>query len=96
MAKVYTAQEMRNRAYDEEHFWNDHVTAAMLRQAADALECKENRNKKYEYGYRIKVGKSVIVREFDTKAEAVQELIGNWGDGEIVRRSVGEWEDVKV
>lgn len=67
----------------------------MLRQAADVLEREKNRNKKYEYGYRSKVGKSVIVREFDTKAEAVQELIGNWGDGEIVRRSVGEWEDVK-
>lgn len=43
MAKIFTANEMRARANLESNTWGDRTTAAMLRQAADFMERKEQR-----------------------------------------------------
>ena len=91
MSKVFTAQEMRQRADEEERHWHDHVSAAMLRQAADALERKEKREKMYEYGYRDKIG-CVPSCHFETEDVARMCAINN---PTIVRRPVGEWEEAE-
>lgn len=85
MSKVFTAQEMRQRADEEERHWHDHVTAAMLRQAAADLE----REKEYEYAIRYPNG-SVSKMHYN-------DIIGSKSfvfHTKILRRPVGEWEEV--
>lgn len=52
MSKVFTAKEMRTRANLESNTWGDMTTAAMLRQAADALEREEKRGGSELDGWR--------------------------------------------
>lgn len=85
MSKVFTAQEIRQRAFEEEIFWRDHLTAAMLRQAADLME----REKKYEYTH--KYGDDVIAVNHTDDVEKCFVPMG----AVMVRRPVGEWEEVK-
>ena len=84
-SKVYTAEEMRHRANQEQHLWNDRTTAAMLRQAADAME----REKKYEYTH--KYGDDVIAVNH---TDDIRKCFVPMG-AVMVRREVGEWEEVK-
>ena len=96
MSKVFTAQEMRVRADKEERHWHDHVTADMLRQAADALERKEKRGKKYEYAVKWLDENSVAnnMGEHRKWAESIVRDVGS-SKVRLVRRPVGEWEEVK-
>lgn len=105
MCRKYTAQEMRQRADMEQYLWNDSTTAAMLRQAADAMEREEKRKQYHEYI----AGCSGVKREkkyeyvcyghvFHTFNGAMIYSIENECQGQrptIVRREVGEWEEVK-
>ena len=88
--RVCTAQEMRIRADYLEVALADAKTAAMLRQAADMME----REKKYEYGI-LPCGTNGV---YQTRAAAeLQQLILEQSGYKypIVRRTVGEWEEVK-
>ena len=106
-SKVYTAQELREMvnyamvATRGMRGWcvdNERSAALqeMLRQAADALD----RKKKYEYTlkYLAKDGSCYVSRfHNDTQDEA--ERYSNTFNGEtfvVLRRQVGEWEEVKV
>ena len=98
MARKYTADEFRqiadafelrgvvarihNGIGEREIFARDIV--AMLRQAADELE----REKRYEYG----VFESYGVDEYDS-LEHARRVAGK--NARVVRRSVGEWEEVE-
>lgn len=105
----YTAQEMRDVAdfYERNAYQvrakvmsnsilaNIHESVAMLRQAADAME-REEREKKYEYA--IEWHNGVIERGTFNRARALSEVKGSNIHGvvcKLVRREVGEWEDVK-
>lgn len=94
--KTYTAQEMRDRAKGCE-FNGDLITTAMLRQAADALEREEKQPKKYEYGVRTHTGE--IYGQSEDIVEVCDEVAFVNADGpticDLVRRPVGEWEEVK-
>lgn len=100
MAK-YTAVEMRSAAsyvetYDvfEDH---DREIASMLRQAADMME----RERKYEYAIKYKKGWSACVERmskthYESDALALADacpLVTE--ETKLVRRAVGEWEEVK-
>lgn len=82
--KMYTAQEMRVRADYLEGALADAKTAAMLRQAAGAME-REDREKKYEY--------SVVLSGFVSNMHD-EDYPSTSGNIPIVRREVGEWEEV--
>lgn len=91
--KRYTAQEMRDMA----DLFDYGMTAEMLRQAADDLECE----KRYEYSVKY-VGKvSGIEIGRETYVYGSKELAMKAGEsykGEkavLIRRAVGEWEEVK-
>lgn len=109
MTKQYTAQDMRdaslwfyyppNSTGKAKDFDRIEISA-MLRQAADMMERKE-REKKYEYAIRYKKGRSECIErmskthyESDVLALAdacplvTEETV-------LVRREVGEWEEVK-
>ena len=95
-SKIYTAQEMREMA-DELDDAIYTTAAAMLRQAADALEREETREKNYQYAVKWNgVAISYISSTAEEARNAVKELNA---DGltiaRLVRREVGEWEDVK-
>ena len=90
----YTAQEMRVRADYLEVALADAKTAAMLRQAADMMEREEKREKKYEYGI-LPCGTNGV---YQTRVAAeLQQLILEQSGYKypIVRRKVGEWEEVE-
>lgn len=93
MKKKYTAQEMRDMANCLHYNSPTKLTieaAAMLRQAADAME-REERERKYEYAVRnldgvvIDIHKDTKIRAIDCKIEKKET---------VVRREVGEWEEV--
>lgn len=86
MSKIYTAQEMRERAEMCERY-SDVATAEMLRQAADALE----REKKYEY----RITTVVADYGFLTLEKAKEFKRHHKLDEPIFRREVGEWEKLK-
>lgn len=83
--KRYTAQEMRVRADYLEGALADAKTAAMLRQAADMMECE----RKYEYAEKFKEG---IVSYLHR--EKPMDCCDMYSGSVKVRRSVGEWEEV--
>ena len=100
-SRIYTAQEMREMA-NREKFKCSFVTrtlnggiildctsdvCAMLRQAADALEREEKREKKYEYAEKYSEGYVSCIHE--------QSMLIHCNFGVAVRREVGEWEEVK-
>lgn len=108
MAEVYTAQEMREAAdnfwvsgvisevKDEDgrvvkQIKNDAIIA-MLRQAADALEREERREKKYEYA--AKYGNGFVSELHSTTVGGTEYAKENKGFVGVVRRQVGEWEEV--
>ena len=98
--KVYTAQDMRDAAkclfaceVDLEHDNRD--IAQMLRQAARMLE----REKSYEYAVKIvrdghTVGISAGHYETPEKAEKSLTYCPSGETPVVVRRAVGDWEDV--
>lgn len=92
--KRYTAQEMRVRANYEESANANTKTAAMLRQAADMME-REEREKKYEFAVNPPEENGVF--EYLAGAELMAHMLklNGCSDGTIVRREVGEWEEVK-
>lgn len=109
MAKRYTAQEMRSYAdaiagdlRDNDHggveyFYDDLIPVIeSLRQAADAME----REKKYEYKVLYcmhdgRVSDSIThTEDIQTAMDSLKVYSGH-DDAHIVRRSVGEWEEVK-
>lgn len=95
MSKTYTAQEMRLRADKEERYWHDHVTAAMLRQAADAMDREAKREKKWEYSVKFIDGIISPMHE-DERLSVGGGLKAVRRDGlTAVRREVGEWEEVR-
>ena len=142
MSKTYTAQELRQRADEEERHWHDHLTAAMLRQAADLTEREERirseikkidtmavapldghpmhqhtntekvatvleffpkvkeilggaksleREKKYEYTVKYEDG-AISHLHYDCVKPLKH---GRCENHRLVRREVGEWEDVQ-
>lgn len=105
MAKQYTAQEMRKVADDldsvyvapecedkKEQYGYLSIARMMLLHAADDLERKEKREKKYEFALRTPTG---WIDEEATQ-NTLEDIKLFCEDGNtIVRRSVGEWEDVK-
>lgn len=102
MSRRYTAQEMREMATEAEvidvadqFLGHDMDTiAAMLRQAADYME----RERKYEYSQRRhdeKLGIDVVDMLHCSTIEGAISLHGRFNkNGTIVRREVGEWEEV--
>ena len=104
--KIYTAKEMREAAdtfwvggvicevKDEDgrvvkHIKHDAIIA-MLRQAADALDREERRKKEYEYSYMFLDGTVASAHR-----ESPRMVFGDTVHGRtVVRREVGEWEDV--
>ena len=106
MPRQYTAQEMREAAEFFERNaemvrWvvksnsvlaNIHETISMLRQAADAMEREEKRERKYQYG--VVFGGDGIDRDYIFDSEECARTVA--GDSlQVVRREVGEWEEVK-
>ena len=93
-SKAYTAQEMRGMA-DELDDAIYTTASAMLRQAADAMEREKKRVKKYEYAEKcVTDGGWSIVYRHRTDLLAYAKEIQDSGT-ELVRREVGEWEEVK-
>lgn len=91
MSGRYTAQEMRDMALVEEAFGWD-VSADMLLQAADMMEREEKRD--YEYSVYPPEVNGVFQYRAGAELKAFILKLAGCGDGTIVRRSVGEWEDV--
>lgn len=100
MAKVYTAKEMREAAIVadtvevSDQFYGQEMDkiAAMLRQAADAMD----REKKYEYAVEyidLYHGGWSVYKDGLTLDEA--QKLSHENFSRIVRREVGEWEEVK-
>ena len=83
-SEVYTARDMRQTANVEELVGRPGV-AAMLRQAADMIECEARRDKKYEYAIKFDDG------DFD----CVHSEYPMHSCYKLVRREVGEWKEVK-
>lgn len=93
MDKSYTAQEMREEARIFEARGGSSNIAAMLHQAADEIEREERREKKYEYAVKWNDGLiTQISQTFPCKGEL--DAIRKY-NLTVVRREVGEWEEVK-
>lgn len=91
MDKSYTAQEMREEAIIFEARGGSSNIAAMLHQAADAIEREARRKMKYEYTERYMNGcLSAYVSRSLVAARACMLQFST-----ILRREVGEWEEVK-
>lgn len=94
-SKVYTTKEMRCAADFVEHrdtgaIVTNCVIADMLRQAADAMEREEKREKNYEYAKKFANGEIFAIHlsnPIDTKSISPST--------KVVSRPVGEWEEVK-
>lgn len=95
MAKVYTAQEMRDEeilklADKFDGFLHDVVVVDILRDYV-RLRKLEKREKKYEYARKYLDGDISSVHR-----ESPKTIFGDSVQGRmIVRREVGEWEEVK-
>lgn len=92
MSRRYTAQDMRIAAKSflcsEVSLIDKRDIAEMLRQAAEMME----REKKYEYAVRTPTG---WIDEEATQ-NTLEDIKLFYEDGDtIVRREVGEWEEVK-
>lgn len=100
--RVFTAQEMREAAnavdqvsvnghgeyfYEKHEKFNPDIVRDMLRQAASDLE----RAKKYEYSFKSKCG--FISATHANSFEMIEET--KILDSITVRRTVGDWEEVK-
>ena len=83
-SKVYTARDMRQTANVEELVGRPWV-AAMLRQAADMIEREARREKKYEYAIKFDDGDIGCIHSEYPMHSCYK----------LVRREVGEWEEVK-
>lgn len=70
----------------------------MLRQAADMMEQEEKRERKFEYSQRRhdeKLGIDLVDMLHCSTLEGAIDLHGRFNkNGTIVRRAVGEWEEV--
>lgn len=103
MAKVYTAQEMRefancnDSAYARNPSLCSSAVSAALRQAADALERGEKREKKHEYAvyfvYECGVDGEEHFKTLDDAKSFVRRSVISRAT--ISRREVGEWEEVR-
>lgn len=103
MSRRYTAQEMRDAALaliSEIGFVDDSVEAIvskaerMLIQAADDLEGEAKREKKYEYGV-LPPGINGVYQSLSAAELKASMLKCEGYQYPIVRRSVGEWEEVE-
>ena len=88
MSRKYTAQEIRERAEIVGKAFLDFQTAQMLLQAADMMESK----KRYEYSEKKKDGEIDIQHQESLKEARSLKF---FKDSTIVRREVGEWEEVE-
>lgn len=94
----YTAQDMREMALVEESYGWD-VVAKMLRRAADDLESKKKRKRKYEYAVKYTMGSngrrvwksSYHYESIKLCKKAPWPLEGR----KFIRREVGAWEEVE-
>lgn len=111
MARKYTAKEMREAADNldsvyvapecedkKEQYGYLSIASMMLRRAADAME-REELEKKYEYKilYRFNGYLYDSIRH-SQNIQSAQKTLGVYSgheDAHIVRRSVGEWEEVE-
>lgn len=101
----YTAEEMRDvaltleafRMFKDPDYIDDYLTKAqsMLRQAADMMEREEKREKKYEFSVYPPEINGVFQYRAGAELNAFMLKQNGDRDGTIVRREVGEWEEVK-
>lgn len=91
MAKIYTAQEMRDAADLREAWGDKDEVNNMLRQAADMIEREARREKEYEYSLKMASGRVTNGRFSD---EETARRFAMYGDT-VVRREVGVWKEVK-
>lgn len=94
MAKRYTAYQMRVASKSCEEMGHS-MFAAMLRQAADAME----REKTYQYAVRFNESQNLHAQSSDysyVKSKADRINASGFTTCHIVRREVGEWEEVEL
>lgn len=96
----YTAKQMRDAANSREAWGYKDEVNNMLRQAANAMERKKKREKKYEYKvlYCIRNGRTEESIRHTEDIKTARRILGIYAshkDANIVRREVGEWEKVK-
>ena len=94
MSRRYTTQEMRVRANYEESANANTKTAAMLRQAADDMEREEKREKKYEFSVDPPEINGVFQYRAGAELKALMLKHAGVIDVAIIRRKVGDWEEV--
>lgn len=108
-SKIYTAQEMRAMAdkLPDDYSFADIVSSdgdkqlfsmgclsSMLRQAADIIEREAKRDKKYEYS--VHPADVYGVYQHRSAAELNVEVLKTTGiRAHLVRREIGEWEEVR-
>ena len=98
MAK-YTADEMREIA-DELGLVNDEhhrKASAMLIQSADLMEREDEREKMYEYAVLWDYDNNLFVKSTDYSyiKQKMDEVNADGSVCHLVRRAVGEWEEVE-
>lgn len=98
MSKQYTADEIREIA-DEIGLAHDDIhekAASMLNQAADALDGEDERETKFEYAVLWDYDNSLFVKSMDYSyvKQKMDEVNADGPACHLVRRSVGEWEEV--
>lgn len=91
-SKIYTAQEMRHAADTREAWGDKDEVNNMLRQAADMIEREERRKKKYEYS--AKYGNGFVSELHSSTIGGTDYAKESKGFVGVVRREVGEWEEV--
>ena len=93
MSRKYTAQEMRDMGeqilFTDDDWYED--AGHMLLQAADMLERKKKRKKKYEYAEMMSSG-VIWNNHFSNKSYIKTNMMDS--SRAIVRREVGEWEEL--
>lgn len=95
MDRKYTAQEMRKMAELIKGLLCCRKAVYMLLQAADDMEREETREKKYEYSVKEFGGYVQPLHEDSVSLSFLDGRVMGDENYVIVRRSVGEWEDVK-
>lgn len=92
-SKIYTAQEMREEANKVTRY-DFYVASDMLQQAADMMEREAKRDKRYEYS--VHPADVYGVFQHRSAAELNVKTLKTIGiRAHLVRREVGEWEEVK-
>lgn len=94
MSKRYTAQEMRIRADYEESANANAKTASMLRQAADDMEREEKRKRMYEFSVKEFGGYVQPLHEDSVHSSFLDGRVMGDENYVVVRREVGDWEEV--